>query len=73
MNLGLKARKRLAILVLVIWMPLYIVVAMALLGWISDTYGRPSTLVELALYVGLGFLWVLPFKRIFRGVGRGEE
>ncbi len=73
MNLSLKARKRLAILVLLIWMPLYIVVAMALLGWISDHYGRPSTLVELALYVGLGFLWVLPFKRLFRGVGRGEE
>jgi hypothetical protein len=28
--------------------------------------------VELAIYVGLGFLWALPFRRIFLGVGKAD-
>lgn len=72
MTLGYKARKRLALLVLLIWMPLYIAVALYLLSLISDHWGRPSLLVELALYVGLGFLWALPFKRLFYGTGKPD-
>lgn len=72
MKLGYKARKRWAILVLVVWMPLYIIAALWLLSVISDRWGRPSVLVELALYVGLGFLWALPFKRLFYGTGKPD-
>jgi len=35
-------------------------------------FGRQPILVEVAVYVGLGILWILPFKRVFSGVGRGE-
>jgi len=63
-----KARKRLAIAVLVIGLPLYIVVAITLVGLIE----RPPILVELAIYVGLGFLWMLPLRRLFLGVARPD-
>ncbi|MFB2531317.1 DUF2842 domain-containing protein [Paracoccus sp. p4-l81] len=73
MALDLKTRKRLALVVLVIWMPLYIVAAVSLVNWADGRFGRLPFWAELAVYVGLGFLWVLPFKRLFHGVGRGEE
>ena len=28
--------------------------------------------VELAVYLGLGFLWALPFRRVFLGIGRED-
>lgn len=73
MTLPLKTRKRLALLVLLVWMPLYIVAAVTLANWASARWGRLPILAEVGLYVALGFLWVLPFKRIFHGVGRGED
>ena len=33
---------------------------------------RPPILVELLVYVGLGFLWMLPFRFVFRGVGQAD-
>ncbi|MDK2774956.1 MAG: DUF2842 domain-containing protein, partial [Tabrizicola sp.] len=49
-------------------LPLYVVVAVNLI----DLFGRPSILVELAVYVGLGFLWALPFRFVFRGIGQED-
>lgn len=63
-----KARKRLAIVVLVIGLPLYIVVAVGVVG----LFDRPPILLELAIYVGLGFLWMLPLRRLFLGVARPD-
>jgi hypothetical protein len=63
-----KARKRLSILVLVVGMPLYVVLAVTLV----DRLERPSVLVELAIYVGLGIAWILPFKGLFRGIGQPD-
>jgi len=63
-----KTRKRLAIAVLVIGLPLYIVLATTLVGLIE----RPPILVELAIYIGLGFLWILPLKRLFLGIARPD-
>jgi len=63
-----KARKRLAIAVLVIGLPLYIIVAVAVVG----LFERPPILLELAIYVGLGFLWMLPLRRLFLGVARPD-
>ncbi len=68
MALSYKTRKRLSILILVVGLPLYIAVAVTLVGLID----RPHILVELGIYVGLGFLWMLPFKRVFLGVGKGD-
>ena len=63
-----KARKRLAIFVLVIGLPLYIVAAITLVG----LFDRPSILVELAIYVGLGTLWIVPLRKLFLGVARPD-
>jgi hypothetical protein len=49
-------------------MPLYVVAAVNLV----DLFERPSLPVELAVYVGLGILWVLPFRFIFRGIGQTD-
>ena len=68
MALSYTARRRWALVILLIGMPLYIVVAVNLVSLIE----RPSIPVELAVYVGLGFLWALPFRFIFRGIGQAD-
>jgi CDP-diglyceride synthetase len=68
MAIGYKARKRLALLILLVGMPVYVVAAVSLVGWLE----RPSFLMELAIYVGLGCLWVLPFRFVFRGIGQAD-
>ncbi|PHP26927.1 DUF2842 domain-containing protein [Limimaricola cinnabarinus] len=67
-KLSMKARRRLSLLILLVGLPGYIVVAITLVGMIE----RPSILVELAIYVGLGLVWALPFRRIFLGVGKAD-
>ncbi len=68
MALSHKTRKRLSLLILVVGMPLYVVAAVTVVNLMD----RPSVLVELIVYVALGFLWALPFKFIFRGVGQTD-
>ena len=63
-----RTRKRLSLVVLIIGLPAYLVVAMVLVSQIE----RPHFLVELAIYIALGVLWVLPFRRLFRGVARDD-
>jgi hypothetical protein len=65
---GYKTRRRLSILVLVVGLPLYIVAAVTLVGWID----RPSFLAELGVYIGLGFVWILPMRAVFLGVGQPD-
>ncbi|WP_405405390.1 DUF2842 domain-containing protein [Paracoccus sp. Ld10] len=67
----LKTRKRLSILILVIGMPAYVVVAVSLMNWLDGRFGRQPIWVELLIYIALGVVWALPFKRVFRGVGKG--
>ena len=57
-----------SLLILLVGMPAYVVAAVTLVGWMQ----RPSFLVELGIYVGLGFLWALPFRFVFRGIGQAE-
>ena len=57
MALGYKARRRWALVILLVGLPLYIVAAVTLVNWLE----RPSILVELIIYVALGFLWMMPF------------
>lgn len=71
--MDLRARKRWSLVVLLVWMPLYLAAAWWLLNWIDDRWGRLPIWAELPLYVLLAFLWVIPFRRVFSGVGRGEE
>jgi hypothetical protein len=49
-------------------MPLYVVAAVSLLA----LFERPGLLGELAIYVGLGILWALPFRFVFLGVSRDD-
>lgn len=72
MALGYKTRRRLALLVLLVGMPLYIVAAVSLVNWADARFGRLPIWAELAVYVGLGFLWALPFRRLFRGIGQPD-
>ncbi|KJS42118.1 DUF2842 domain-containing protein [Roseovarius sp. BRH_c41] len=68
MPLSYKARKRWSLVVLLIGLPAYVVVAVSLVNWMN----RPSIWVELLIYVGLGFLWIVPLKRVFIGVGQPD-
>lgn len=68
MALSYKTRRRLSLLILVVGLPLYIVVAVNVVG----LFDRPSIWLELLIYVGLGILWALPFKAVFKGVGQPD-
>ena len=68
MGLSYKARRRLSVLILLIGLPVYIVVAVNIVA----LFDRPSFLVELLVYVGLGILWILPLKSIFKGIGQPD-
>jgi len=68
MALSVKARKRWSIVVLLVALPLYIMVAVSVVA----LFDRPPILLELAIYIGLGVLWVFPLKALFRGVDAGD-
>ena len=68
MALSYKSRRRLALLLLVVGLPAYIIAAVSLMNWLD----RPNIWIELAVYVGLGILWALPFKAVFRGIGQAD-
>lgn len=72
MALAYKTRKRLALLILVVGMPVYVVAAVTLMNWADARWGRLPIWAEVAVYLGLGFLWALPFRGIFRGVGQPD-
>ncbi len=63
-----RTRRRLALFLLVVWMPLYVAAAVTVTGW----FERPGIVLEVAIYAGLGILWALPFRRVFRGIGRPD-
>ncbi len=68
MALSWKARRRWALVILLVALPLYIVVAVNVI----DLFDRPHFLVELLVYVVLGILWALPLKRVFRGISQPD-
>ena len=68
MALSYRTRKRLSLLILLVGMPLYIALAV----WVVSLFDRPPVWLELLVYVVLGFLWALPFRAVFRGVGRAD-
>ena len=68
MPLSYKARRRWSLVILLIGLPLYIVAAVTVVNWLD----RPPILVELLIYVVLGFLWILPFRFVFIGVGKED-
>ncbi|HVH03726.1 MAG TPA: DUF2842 domain-containing protein [Amaricoccus sp.] len=69
MSLSWRARRRWSLVALLVGLPAYIVAAVT----VMTALDRPPLWVELAVYVGLGLLWALPLRAVFRGVGREEE
>lgn len=67
-ELSYKARRRWALIVLLVGLPIYIVVTVNVI----DLFDRPPFLLELTIYVALGLVWALPFRFIFRGVGKAD-
>jgi predicted membrane channel-forming protein YqfA (hemolysin III family) len=63
-----KTRKRLALLILVLGVPAYIMSAVT----VMSLFERPSIWVEFLVYVGMGIVWILPLKPIFKGVGQAD-
>ena len=63
-----KLRKFLCVVVLLVGLPAYIVAAL----YLVSLFDRPSLLIELGVYIGLGVLWALPLRRLFRGIGRPD-
>ena len=68
MALSYKARRRWALVILLIGLPSYIAVAV----WMVAQFDRPPVLLELGIYVALGIVWALPFKFVFRGIGQAD-
>lgn len=67
-GLSYKARRRWALIILVVGMPVYIIAVVGVLGLLN----RPPFIVELLVYIVLGVAWILPFKFVFRGVGKPD-
>ena len=68
MTLSYKARRRWALIILLVGLPLYIVAALNVVA----LFERPSFWVELMVYVGLGVLWAIPLKFVFKGIGQAD-
>lgn len=68
MALRYKTRKRLALLILIVGLPLYIVTAVTLVS----LFERPPIWVEFLIYVGLGVIWAIPLKAVFKGIGQAD-
>ena len=68
-RLSIKLKKRLSLLILLVGLPIYIILSITVLNLLH----RPPIIVELGIYLILGILWALPFKYIFRGVGKDQE
>ncbi len=68
MALSYKARRRWALVILLLGMPAYIVAVVTVLNLL----GRPPFWAELLVYVVLGIVWIVPFKFVFRGIGQAD-
>lgn len=68
MGLSYKAKRRWSLIILLVGMPVYVVACISILNLLE----RPSIWVELGVYVGLGLLWAVPFRAVFRGVGQAD-
>ncbi|MBS0563384.1 MAG: DUF2842 domain-containing protein [Proteobacteria bacterium] len=67
---GYRARKRWALLILLVGLPVYLVAVITVENRLVTAWGPPPPLAELVIFVSLAFLWALPFKRIFTGIGQ---
>jgi len=64
-----KLKRVLVLLVLLLWLPIYIVLVLNLLAY----FERPNLLIELLVYVIAGVFWAWPFKALFKGIGQPNK
>jgi len=67
--MGLRTRKLLGTLAIFIWMVVFSLTVMAVLG----SFERPHILVEIVIYAVLGFGWILPLKPVFVWMGKAPR
>lgn len=63
-----KAKRRWALVILLLGLPVYIAVA----AWAVSVLDRPPAWAEFLAYLALGILWILPFRAVFRGIGKAD-
>lgn len=63
-----KSRRRWALVVLLIGMPIYIIIALNVMVRVE----RLPIWAEVPVYILLGTVWIWPFKRIFTGIGQQD-
>ena len=68
MKLSYKARRRLSLVVLLVWMPFVIVALVTIMTSIP----RLPFLVEAFIYIFVGVFCFYPFKFVFMGVGKAD-
>ncbi len=68
MAMTYKQRRRWSLIILLVGLPIYIIVATTLVSLLP----RPNVLIEMVIYLVLGLLWAVPFKSVFKGVGKGD-
>ena len=64
-----KLKRVLVLLVLLLWLPIYIVLVLNLLAY----FERPNLFIELLVYVIAGVFWAWPFKALFKGIGEPNK
>ena len=64
-----KLKRVFVLLVLLLWLPIYIVLVLNLLAY----FERPNLLIELLVYVVAGVFWAWPFKALFKGIGEPNK
>ncbi len=69
MKLSWRARRIWSLVILLIGLPIYVVVAVSVITSFEE---RPPLWAEALIYIGLGILWALPFRSVFRGIGRDD-
>jgi len=67
-----KTRKRLAILILVVGLPVYIIVAATIMSLMLNQEIRFWWPIEFLVYVLLGIGWAFPLKWVFKGIGQPD-
>jgi len=63
-----KLKRLLVLLVLLLWLPIYILLVLNLLA----LFERPNVIIELLIYVVAGVFWAWPFKALFKGIGQSN-
>jgi predicted membrane channel-forming protein YqfA (hemolysin III family) len=67
-----RARRRWSLVILLVGLPLYIAAAVTAMNWLDGRFGRQPIWAEVLIYVVLGMVFFLPFRRVFRGIGQAD-